>query len=109
LKIYTFEEIDEFACQIENKETTETKEILMLQDNSGTSVAHCLGRNSDKTKWKTFDKEILMLQNSDKTSVAHLLAYWHPTWITDDIEVLSFYSRDWGETVEDTLVKKNKM
>jgi len=77
-KIYPVSEVVTFARQINNKKIVETKEILMRQDNGGTSVAY-------------------------------RLAYYHPTWITDDPEILILYSRDWKETVEDLLVRKNKM
>jgi len=109
MKIYTYDEITHFARQIENKELIETKEILMRKGEGGWSVVHVLAWNSDNTKWQTFDKEILMLQDENETSVAHCLAYKHPTWKTDDLEILSFYGDMWEETVEDTLVKKGKM
>jgi len=54
-------------------------------------------------------KEILMKQDSDGWSVAYLLADYHPTWTTDDPEILSLYHSLWNQTVEDVLVKRNKM
>jgi len=107
-KTYTYDEIREFARQIEYKEVEETQEILMRKDKSGTSVAHTLSYHSYFTKWSTKNKDILMLQSEVETSVAHELASWHLTWITDDLEILSLANR-WGRTVEDTLVKRGKI
>ena len=108
MKKYTFEEIKEFARQIENKEIKETKEVLRRKDEGGWSVAHELAFPSDVTNWSTGDKEILKLKDKGKWSVAHELAYIHPTWSTGDIEVLSLADK-YGCTVEDVLVKKGKM
>lgn len=68
------EEIMELAKQIEKGELKETKEILMLQDDDGWSVAHRLAYWSDKTGWETEHKDI-KLQDDDGWSVAHWLAY----------------------------------
>ena len=108
-KIYTYLEIKEFACQINNKEIPETKEILMKQDEDGWSVAHELAYHSGTTNWSTNDKDILMLQEEDGISVAHRLAYYHPTWTTHDPEILSLYSKYWKRTVEDILVTRGKI
>ena len=108
-KIYTFEEIDKFAHQIENKKFIETKEILMRQTDEGYTVAHKLAWSANLTDWETCDKEILMLQYEKSSySVAHHLADYHPTWTTSDIEVLSLACFN-GETVEDVLIRKGKM
>ena len=104
----SIKEIDKIARQIENKEIVETKEILLLQNKNRNSVAHWLAYHSDTTKWSTNDKDILKLQDKDEWSVAHQLAKAHPTWKTDDIEILSLYTPDWEETVEDTLVEEGK-
>ena len=108
-KIYTYLEIKEFASQIENKDIIETREILMKQNENEYSVAHQLASNSDTTNWSINDKEILMLQKENGISVAHYLAYNHPTWTTDIPEILSLYSEYWKQTVEDFLVKRNKI
>jgi len=98
------------ARQIENKELIETEEILLLQDEYGWSVAHYLAIYSDrKNYWSTENKEVLMLQTSSGVSVAYLLAKYHPTWKTDDIEILISYSWVWKQVVEDILVEKNKI
>ena len=107
-KIYTFEEIKEFARQIINKEIAETREILMRKDAGGFSVAHRLAWRADTTNWSTDDKEILLLQDNSGYSVMHRLAFWHPTWTTDDPEILSL-ANNWGKTIEDTLVKRGKI
>ena len=109
MKTYTYSEIKKFARQINDKEIAETKEILMRQNDFGSSVAHELARNSNITNWSTEDKDILLLQNKNRTSVAYWLAKYHPTWTTDDLEVLSLYSDYWEQTVEDILVRKNKI
>jgi len=54
-------------------------------------------------------KEVLMRQEEDGISVAHRLACFHSTWTTDIPEILSLYSACWKETVEDLLVKRDKM
>jgi len=36
-----------------------------------------------------------MLQDKWGWSVAHELAYYHPTWITDDPEILSLVTEKW--------------
>jgi len=48
-----------------------------------------------------------MLQTKWGWSVAHELALYHPTWTTDDLEILSLAGAD-GSTVEDILKKKRK-
>ena len=77
MKTYTYDEIVEFARQINNKEIKETREILMRKEEGGYSVAH-------------------------------RLAFWHPTWITGNIEILSLIDI-WERTVEDILEEKGKM
>jgi len=81
----------------------------MRKDDTGYSVSHWLAWKSDNTIWITEDKEILMLQDSDGRSVAHILADNHPTWNTNIPEILILYSSMWKETVEDTLVGRNRI
>lgn len=81
----------------------------MRQDEYGISVAHCLAYNSNITKWSTSNKEVLMLQNRRGNSVAHKLADNHPTWKTEDIEILSLYSSQRKKSVEDILEEGGKI
>ncbi len=59
-KIQTIE-VRAIARQIESGEKQETKDILMLKDQDGWTVAHELAWNSWKTNWQTEDNEILKL------------------------------------------------
>jgi len=95
--------------QIENKEIEETKEILLMRGEDGWGVAHWLSFNSGETKWVTDNKDILVLPDNCKRSVAYWLAENHPTWTTDDPEILSLYYSYKKQTVEDVLVKKGKI
>jgi len=71
MKSYTFDEIKEFVRRIENKKLVETKEILLLQDKNGDSVAHWLSiRHST---WITDDLEILSLANRGGRTVEDIL------------------------------------
>jgi len=109
MKIYTYSEIKKFARQIANKKLKETRETLIRQDDTGYSVAHELAYNSDIIEWETSEKDILMMQDKDGYSVAHWLSFAHPTWTTDDPEILSLYTPEWEETVEDFLVQREKI
>jgi len=107
--LYNRREILSFVRQINNKEIVETKEILMRKDDYGYSVAHELANNSDMTGWYTEDKDVLMLQDKQGENVAHRLAWNHPTWKTDDPEILSLYCFRWKQTVEDILENEKKL
>jgi len=105
----THRELKRFAHQIEDKKLVETKEILLLQDEDGNSVAHWLAINSLFTKWSTKDKEILMLKTNRGYSVAFWLAENSPTWSTDIPEILSLYVEGRKSTVEDMLIRKGRL
>jgi len=103
-KLYNCQEINKFARQINNKEIAETKEILLLQDEFGWSVAHWL---VSRTTWSTDDRDILMLQDMHKESVAHLLSDYNLNWTSDIPEIISL-TNDRGISVEDLLERRIK-
>jgi len=65
----------------------------MFQDNKGWGVAHWLSFYSDKTNWSINNKKILMLQDNKGRSVANILAKKHPTWTTNDPEILNLKNK----------------
>jgi len=67
-------EIKRIAKKIAKGKLQEIKEVLMIADKTGWTVAHCLASNSGKIGWTTKDKEILILRNQRNWSVAHSLA-----------------------------------
>lgn len=69
-KKYSSERISYIAILIAIKRENTTKDILMLQDQDGKSVAHYLGQYST---WETNDPEILSLSNDNGETVEDIL------------------------------------
>ena len=88
--------IRQIVAGIEKRRLPETKEILMLQDFCGDSVAHILASRSDKTGWTTKYKDILMLRTIILgDTVAHILASHSDItgWTTEDKEILMLQNK----------------
>ena len=88
--------IRQIVAGIEKGRLPETKEILMLQDFCGDSVAHILASRSDKTHWSTKNKDMLMLRTMLRgDTVAHILAgnSGETGWTTEDREILMLQNK----------------
>ena len=57
------------------KWTTDNKEILLIADINGWTVAHWLACHSYITHWRTDDKEILLAADKYERTVAYVLAH----------------------------------
>ena len=55
--------------------------------------------------WITNDKEILVLRDASTNTVAHYLAFWHPSWVTNDLEIL-YLKNNKNRTVKEILVER---
>ena len=97
--------IRQIVAGIEKGRLPETKEILMLQDICGDSVAHILAARSDETGWTTENRDILMLRTMILgDTVAHVLASHsdETSWATKDKEILMLQDKT-GKSVAHIL------
>ena len=86
---------------------TKYKNILLIQDNNGNSVAHWLAFDSNETGWVTDDIEILLLQNDKRSCVLDFLISYHPTWTTTNKKILELET-SYNGNVKERLLDKGR-
>jgi len=77
-------------------------EVLLYKNTIETLAILCDRMNTPIYEWMN-NKDLLKHRTQQGDTIAHILAITHPTWTTDDPEILELVDISTGKTVRDML------